>query len=45
MSGCRDLNPGPSAPQTDTLTKLRHIPPRRDINSRGAYLPYLGRLS
>ncbi len=45
MSGCRDLNPGPSVPQTDTLTKLRHIPPRHDINSRGAHLPDLGRLS
>ena len=25
-SGRRDLNPGPSVPQTDTLTKLRHVP-------------------
>ena len=25
-SGCRDLNPGPSVPQTDALTKLRHSP-------------------
>ena len=26
QSGCRDLNPGPSVPQTDALTKLRHSP-------------------
>ena len=26
LSGRRDLNPGPSVPQTDTLTKLRHVP-------------------
>src|SRR5215470_3527990 len=32
-SGCRDLNPGPSVPQTDTLTKLRHIPPRHHVAS------------
>ena len=25
-SGCRDSNPGPSVPQTDALTKLRHSP-------------------
>ena len=25
-SGCRDLNSGPSVPQTDALTKLRHSP-------------------
>jgi hypothetical protein len=25
-SGRRDLNPRPSVPQTDTLTKLRHVP-------------------
>ena len=24
LSGCRDLNSGPSVPQTDALTKLRH---------------------
>ena len=26
LSGCRDLNSGPSVPQTDALTKLRHSP-------------------
>jgi hypothetical protein len=36
MSGRRDLNPGPSVPQTDTLTKLRHVPPRRGVASVGA---------
>jgi hypothetical protein len=25
-SGWRDLNPRPSVPQTDALTKLRHSP-------------------
>jgi hypothetical protein len=28
-SGCRDSNPGPSVPQTDALTKLRHSPSTR----------------
>ena len=26
QSGCRDLNPGPLAPQTSTLTGLSYIP-------------------
>jgi hypothetical protein len=26
QSGCRDLNSGPSVPQTDALTRLRHTP-------------------
>ena len=26
LSGCRDLNPGPLAPQTSTLTGLSYIP-------------------
>src|SRR5215469_5224698 len=38
-SGRRDLNPGPSVPQTDTLTKLRHVPPRPAVVSADAYPP------
>jgi hypothetical protein len=37
-SGRRDLNPGPSVPQTDTLTKLRHVPSRP--GTAGTYPPY-----
>ena len=33
-SGCRDSNPGPSVPQTDALTKLRHSPRRGESRSR-----------
>ena len=39
LSGRRDLNPGPSVPQTDTLTKLRHVPLRHDVVSVGACPP------
>ena len=33
-SGCRDSNPGPSVPQTDALTKLRHSPLRHPSGPR-----------
>ena len=33
-SGCRDSNPGPSVPQTDALTKLRHSPSARTCVGR-----------
>ena len=38
-SGRRDLNPGPSVPQTDTLTKLRHVPLRHGVLSAVACPP------
>ena len=35
-SGCRDSNPGPSVPQTDALTKLRHSPQAGEPTGRRA---------
>ena len=31
QSGCRDLNPGPLAPQTSTLTGLSYIPLLKEV--------------
>ena len=31
QSGCRDLNPGPLAPQTSTLTGLSYIPLFKEV--------------
>src|ERR1700674_1417409 len=41
-SGCRDSNPGPSVPQTDALTKLRHSPATRGVRRTGDAICGLG---